>query len=70
MLFTNQSVSGIVTCGDKQSQFLFSGFQLENIDPGCVLSVKGVTFVSAFYLRLKKSRWLLISKEMLPLQLT
>ena len=46
--FTNQSVSGIVTCGDKQSQFLFNGFQLVLIEPGCVLSVRGVTFVSAF----------------------
>ena len=45
--FTNQSVSGIVTCGDKQSQFQFSGFQMETISPGCVLTVKGVTFVSA-----------------------
>ena len=46
--FTNQSVSGIVTCGDKQSQFQFSGFQMETIKPGCVLTMKGVTFVSAF----------------------
>ena len=46
--FTNQSVYGIVTCGDKQSQFQFSGFQMETIQPGCVLTVKGVTFVSAF----------------------
>ena len=45
--FTNQSVSGIVTCGDKLSQFQFSGFQMETITPGCVLTVKGVTFVSA-----------------------
>ena len=45
--FTNQSVSGIVTCGDKQSQFQFSGFQMETIAPGCVLTVKGVTLVSA-----------------------
>ena len=34
--FTNQSVSGIVTCGDKQSQFQFCGFQMETITPGCV----------------------------------
>ena len=48
VLFTNQSESGIVTCGDKQSQFQFSGFQMETIEPGCVLTVKGVTFISAF----------------------
>ena len=41
-------MSGIVTCGDKQSQFLFSGFQLETIGLGWVLMVQGVTFVSAF----------------------
>ena len=45
--FTNQSVSGFVTCGDKQSQFQFSGSQMETIAPGCVLTIKGVTLVSA-----------------------
>ena len=44
--FSNQSVSGIVTCGDKQSHFQFSGFEMETVTPGCVLTVKGVTFVS------------------------
>ena len=38
--FTNQSVYGIVSCRDKQSQFQFSGFQMETIKPGCVLTVK------------------------------
>ena len=37
-----------MTCGDKQSQFFFSGFQLETIGPGCVLLVQRVTFVLAF----------------------
>ena len=43
--FTNQSVSGIVTCGDKQSQAItipIQWFQMETIEPGCVLTVKNV----------------------------
>ena len=36
---TNQSVSGIVTCRDKQSQIQFSGFQMKTIKPGRVLLV-------------------------------
>ena len=37
--FTNQSVSGTVTCGDNQSQYQFSGFEMETKKPGCVLLV-------------------------------
>ena len=60
--FTNQSVYGTVTCGDKQSQFQFSGFQMETFLPGCVLSVKGVTFVSAFDPNIVEKQVVLIFK--------
>lgn len=45
--FPNETVSGIVTCMDKQLQILFKGFMKESLDPGCVLMVWEVTFVSA-----------------------
>ena len=55
-------MSGIVTCGDKQSQFQFSGFQMETIEPGCVLTVKGVTFVSAFEPNIEEKQFFSIFK--------
>ncbi len=46
--FTNKTVSGVVTCGKDQSQIVFSGYELKTLSPGCVVSLKGVTFVSAY----------------------
>ena len=45
--FTNSSVTGVSTCQGRQTQVGFLGLQHFSFDPGCVLSVAGVTFVSA-----------------------
>ena len=39
--------SGILSCGISQEQLRLSGFGVKSLDPGCVLAMAGVTFVSA-----------------------
>lgn len=60
--FTNESVSGIVTCKDKQPQFVFSGYQWETLDPGCVSSERGVTIPSAFDPKIEEKQVLSVFK--------
>ena len=46
--FTNSSITGVSTCHERQGQVTFLGLQHFTVEPGCVLSVAGITFVSAF----------------------
>lgn len=61
--FSNESVSGIVTWKDKHSKFLFSGFQLETLIPGCVLLVRGVILVSSFDPKIDEKQVVLVFKR-------
>ena len=43
----SSSQSGILSCDVSQEQLGLTGFGVKSLDPGCVLTVAGVTFVSA-----------------------
>ena len=47
LYYVNSSRSGILSCGVSQEQLRLTGFGVKSLDPGCVLTVAGVTFVSA-----------------------
>ena len=46
--FANVSVTGSLTCEENREQVHFSGYKVMDIEPGCVLFARGITFVSAF----------------------
>ena len=46
--FTNSSITGVSNCHGRESQLSFSSLQHFTLEPGCVLNVVGVTFVSEF----------------------
>ena len=46
--FANVSVTGSLTCEENRKQVHFSGYKVMDIEPGCVLFARGLTFVSAF----------------------
>ena len=46
LFFANSSRSRILLCGETQVQLRLSGIGVKSLDPGCVLTVAGVTFVS------------------------
>ncbi len=48
LAYSNESVSGALTCGLKSSQLEVSSLKVINIEPGCVFNIQGVTFVAAF----------------------
>ena len=47
LFYANPSRSGILSCGVSQEQLRLSGFGVNSLDPGCVLTVAGITFISA-----------------------
>ena len=47
LYYANSSQSGMLSCGVSQEQLRLTGFGVRSFDPGCVLTVAGVTFVSA-----------------------
>ena len=47
LFYANSSRSGILSCGVSQELLRLTGFGVKSLDPGCVLTVAGVTFVSA-----------------------
>ena len=47
LFFANSSRYGILSYGESQEQLRLSGFGVKSLDPGCVLTVAGVTLVSA-----------------------
>ena len=47
VFFSNETISGLMTCGRRQSQLSLSGFGIRNLDPGCVFTTSGATFVAA-----------------------
>ena len=42
------SVTGSLPCEENRKQVHFSGYKVMDIEPGCVLFARGITFVSAF----------------------
>ena len=47
LYYANSSHSGLLSCGVSQEQLRLTDFGVRSLDPGCVLTVAGVTFVSA-----------------------
>ena len=46
--YTNSSLVATQTCGETVSQIVLEGYVVKNLEPGCVLHARSVTFVAGF----------------------